>query len=205
MAKSTSSRVGRTPRKKIQEEYEEVVTYRLRPQAARLGIAVILIGLGVVFLSSGLLDGIDIAVFNSSQSETAQDDNEGSRSIDTDDKVDGDDKSNSGENKGKHISGGISTERVDASTGESAKKAHLTAKSIDTSGRWRATDYVQGDIGLGVYTVKRGDTLWEISEAVYGSGFKWRKLLRVNRDEIGFLPNRSQALIVPGQKLVIKK
>lgn len=100
---------------------------------------------------------------------------------------------------------GVHTSRVDASTKASSAKADNTRKLIESSGRWRATNYVKGDIGVGKYEVKLGDTLWEISEAVYGSGFKWHKLLETNKGKVGYLPNGSQALIKPDQTLVIEK
>ncbi len=68
---------------------------------------------------------------------------------------------------------------------------------------WIANDYKQGDIAGTSYTVVRGDTLWEISEAVYGNGSQWTKLLEANKANVGYLPNGSQALIIPGQVLVL--
>ncbi len=68
---------------------------------------------------------------------------------------------------------------------------------------WVANDYKSGDIKAGSYTVKSGDTLWEIAEAAYGNGAEWTKILEANESTIGFLPNGSQALIVPGQVLVL--
>jgi nucleoid-associated protein YgaU len=68
---------------------------------------------------------------------------------------------------------------------------------------WVATDYQEGDISGPTYTVKSGDTLWEIAEAVYGSGYEWHKILDANSDDIGYLPNGSQALIIPGQVLTL--
>ncbi|HOD01344.1 MAG TPA: LysM peptidoglycan-binding domain-containing protein [bacterium] len=79
---------------------------------------------------------------------------------------------------------------------KTAEQNQSTAKST-----WVATDYKKGDIEGGSYTVVKGDTLWEIAEARYGSGFEWVKILEANKDSIGFLPNGSQALIVPGQVL----
>ncbi len=69
--------------------------------------------------------------------------------------------------------------------------------------QWVATDYQQGDITGSSYTVKSGDTLWEIAEAKYGNGAEWTKILQANSSDIGYLPNGSQALIVPGQTLVL--
>lgn len=93
--------------------------------------------------------------------------------------------------------------KVNAMTASSQLKAEITKQSIARTGQWIATDYVRGDIGVGEYTVQRGDTLWEISEAVYGQGQDWQRLLASNPGKIGFLPNGSQALIIPGQVLTI--
>ena len=71
------------------------------------------------------------------------------------------------------------------------------------SSQWVATDYKEGDISKGSYTVKSGDTLWEIAEAVYGDGTQWINILNANSQDIGFLPNGQQALIFPGQVLVL--
>jgi nucleoid-associated protein YgaU len=66
---------------------------------------------------------------------------------------------------------------------------------------WVANNYVKGDVNGDTYTVVWGDTLWEISEGRYGSGFEWGKIKEANLDKIGYLPNGSQALIFPGQVL----
>ena len=72
-----------------------------------------------------------------------------------------------------------------------------------TNTEWKANDYKSGDIDKGSYTVKSGDTLWEIAEAVYGDGSQWVKILDANSGQVGFLANGSQALIVTGQQLLI--
>lgn len=55
------------------------------------------------------------------------------------------------------------------------------------------------------YQVVPGDTLWSISQKYYGNGFLWKIILRANMSAIKLLPNGTQALIVPGQKLTIVK
>lgn len=49
------------------------------------------------------------------------------------------------------------------------------------------------------YTVKSGDSLWNIAKQYYGSGAMYTKIYEANKDLIGGNPN----LIFPGQKLII--
>ena len=71
------------------------------------------------------------------------------------------------------------------------------------AGVWTARDLVPNSVTEDSYTVQSGDTLWEIAEARYGTGFDWDKILEANKENIGFLPNGSQALIEVGQVLVL--
>jgi len=66
---------------------------------------------------------------------------------------------------------------------------------------WVAIDYQKDQITGKKHTVKWGDTLWEIAEARYGTGFDYGKIVEANKDAIGFLANGTQALIEPGQVL----
>ncbi len=52
---------------------------------------------------------------------------------------------------------------------------------------------------MATYTVKRGDNLWKIAKAYYGSGVLWQRIYEANRDVIGKNPN----LIYPGQVFTI--
>lgn len=72
---------------------------------------------------------------------------------------------------------------------------------VEVAGVWVANDIGANTISGDSYTVQYGDTLWEIAEGRYGSGFEWTKILEANKDSIGFLPNGTQALITPGQVL----
>jgi len=94
-------------------------------------------------------------------------------------------------------------------TGHTVKGLAKSAKNaleITMTGIWKATDYIQGDLNKDAqfYTVQLGDTLWEIAEAYFGSGFEWTKILNLNSSKIGFLPNGEQALIFPNQVLKLK-
>ncbi len=70
---------------------------------------------------------------------------------------------------------------------------------------WEANDYKPGDIKGDTYTVVWGDTLWEIAEGRYGSGFDWMKIKDANSDGVSRLPNGKWALILPGQVLSLPK
>jgi len=172
------------------ENTEQQIKYRLRPWVKHFGSVLII--LGILFLVSGLLD-----IYKEYQAQKPED--KGNVLVE---QVEETEENNDTEQT--KISS-INTKRVNAATTSAEAKADRSAKQIKTTGRWRATDYQKGDIGIGSYKVKLGDTLWEISEAVYGSGFKWKKILRRNKQKVGFLANGSQALIRPGQVLVIGK
>jgi len=94
------------------------------------------------------------------------------------------------------------TSKEESSTGEINKEASSTTTTV-AGPIWVANDYKQGDITGESYTVKSGDTLWEIAEAVYGNGADWVKLLNANSTSVGYLPSGQQALIMPGQVLNI--
>lgn len=48
------------------------------------------------------------------------------------------------------------------------------------------------------YTVKSGDSLWKISEQIYGNGNDWRRIFEANRDRI-----KDPDVIQPGWVLSI--
>jgi nucleoid-associated protein YgaU len=95
------------------------------------------------------------------------------------------------------------TENLDGNVAGYSTDQNSTDSSVSTSTTWVANDYVKGDITEKPYTVKSGDTLWEIAEGTYGDGSLWVNILQANADDVGFLPNGSQALIFPGQVLQI--
>jgi len=60
----------------------------------------------------------------------------------------------------------------------------------------------KGQITGGTYVVQRGDTLWDIAQRAYGSGFEWTRISQAN--QIGQLPN-GNPLIHAGNVLVIPR
>jgi LysM repeat protein len=56
----------------------------------------------------------------------------------------------------------------------------------------------EAELDAQTYTVQSGDTLWKISEQVYGNGSKYMKIFEANT---GLLENPDR--IFPGKKLVI--
>jgi len=69
---------------------------------------------------------------------------------------------------------------------EGERSASASSDQIATGGR-----LAQGQAVI----VRRGDTLWHIAEAHYGSGMRYTKIFRGNRDQI-----RNPHLIYPGQQ-----
>jgi nucleoid-associated protein YgaU len=148
-------------------------------------LSIILIILGLIFIIAGLKD-----VFVNNFGNNSKTDNTATADINV----------------------GISTTRapedkkendIQNQNNKGLEKANKNIEKMAETGKWRATDYSQGDINRGSYVVQKGDTLWEIAEAVYGSGFEWKKILDKNASKVGYLPNGSRALIFPGQILDI--
>ena len=72
-----------------------------------------------------------------------------------------------------------------------------SAEAPQTSAEAGAADSGETD-GQKTYTVQSGDTLWKISQEMYGNGSKYMKIFEANTD---LLKDPDQ--IFPGQKLVI--
>ena len=70
---------------------------------------------------------------------------------------------------------------------ETPKVATITTPK--TPETYEINDYKSGDIKTGKYVVKAGDTLWEIAEAVYGSGFEWQQIASANPSLVYTLVN----------------
>lgn len=79
--------------------------------------------------------------------------------------------------------------------GPPAKASHPSApsKPVQPIGPVKANQHSTS------YTVKSGDSLWDIAEKEYGNGGLWHKIYAANRSIIGGNPG----LIHPGQRLTI--
>ena len=75
-----------------------------------------------------------------------------------------------------------------------APAPEVVAETVEVAVAEEAEAAVEGR----TYTVKSGDTLWKISEAMYGSGGKYMKIFEANTN---LLENPDK--IRPGQELVI--
>ena len=111
-------------------------------------------------------------------------------------------------NSNGDVTSGVSTSRTDYTDYSVNEQNNLTDESIISGENkilimWVANDYKFGDIKQGNYTIRSGDTLWEIAEAVYGDGTQWVKIQSVNQNSVGFTAGGQQSLIYTGQTLII--
>ncbi len=148
------------------------------------------------------------ATENGSESETNEnsdataDNNSNENSTDSNTQTNNESNNQAETNNAENAEGTISTAGTNdiVTSGHSAlgyQKSLANQASIKASGIWTATDYALGDIAGPNYTVQLGDTLWEISEGYYGTGFRWTEILNKNEDKVGTLPNGERALIFP--------
>jgi nucleoid-associated protein YgaU len=84
------------------------------------------------------------------------------------------------------------------------EKSKINQTKMKQSGRWSVTNYVNGDITTNTWKVQRGDTLWEISEARYGTGRKWTIIRELNSKKIRMSSAGQRNLIFSGQVLKLK-
>jgi len=94
---------------------------------------------------------------------------------------------------------GISTVQDDMTVAESAPaepEAPAEAPEVDDA---PATDPTpESESGVKTYTVQSGDTLWKISQEVYGDGSRYKKIFEANTDIL-----KDPDHIYPGQELKI--
>jgi nucleoid-associated protein YgaU len=75
---------------------------------------------------------------------------------------------------------------------------HARDNEVPTIRTLQAHDLGAARFSSGKAIIRRGDTLWDIADRVYGDGYKYRTIYRANRDKI-----RRPGRIYPGQVLDI--
>ncbi|OGY24429.1 MAG: hypothetical protein A2Y57_03510 [Candidatus Woykebacteria bacterium RBG_13_40_7b] len=83
---------------------------------------------------------------------------------------------------------------------EIAKENNLANPSVIHKGNVLKIPKVE--VTTKTYTVKKGDTLWGISNLYYGSGFDWYKIRDANKDKVA-TSSSGRPLIEPGVVLTI--
>jgi LysM repeat protein len=100
---------------------------------------------------------------------------------------------------------GVIAAAVTSSTALSAHAAGpaVTAKQRSAAQQVASSGVALSDLAQGapdVYTIKRGDTLWDLSKMYLKSPWRWPDLWGMNMDQV-----RNPHLIYPGQVLVLDK
>ena len=79
---------------------------------------------------------------------------------------------------------------------KAGKKADFS--KVQSGSSTTAKPEAKAAAGAKSYTVKSGDSLWKISEQMYGNGNDWRRIYEANKDQI-----KNPDLIYPGQTFKI--
>ncbi|MGH7542978.1 MAG: LysM peptidoglycan-binding domain-containing protein [Gemmatimonadota bacterium] len=79
------------------------------------------------------------------------------------------------------------------------KKPKADFSNVKTGGSSTAPPAEKKDTATGnTYTVQAGDSLWKISQKLYGDGNQWRRIYEANKDTI-----KDPDVIHPGQTFTI--
>lgn len=167
---------------------------------AAIVILLILGGLG--FLAFGLIQSINNQSRPTDNSAQVTATPSPTGAVTADGETDNDDETDNNTDGGSLNGGGISTEG-DNGSAEVPETPVRTSKYVATDSYYRyGNDYKFGDITGERHVVKRGDTLWQIAEARYGTGYAWVDIDRANG---GFplLPNGTPVNMPVGYNLVL--
>lgn len=96
-----------------------------------------------------------------------------------------------------------STSSIQSKEPERSSRVNSEKLDQDKSTAWVANDYLLGDIKGENYTIVKGDTLWEIAEAKYGSGFEYQKIIEKNPDKVHLFEDGRIGLIFVGDTLIL--
>lgn len=100
-----------------------------------------------------------------------------------------------GDNGSSQTTTGQTTQPATQNQAGNSASAGTTAS---TNAAWTPLAHATGSISGSEYTVQSGDTLWEIAQGRYGSGYKWYLIAQANgvvNNSLGY------PLIYPGQVL----
>jgi nucleoid-associated protein YgaU len=161
-----------------------------------------------------LLAGIGFLIFGLIQSVTDDDDDTPDTTVelvgenDEDGEEDGDQQETEGEETQEQgsVSDEALTDQEEAAEDQgevSGASSEQTSKYAPTSTVYKAgNDYEFGDIEGSTYVVKKGDTLWQIAEARYGTGYAWVDINNAN-GEFPLLPDGTPVFLRIGQTIVL--
>ncbi len=82
------------------------------------------------------------------------------------------------------------------------KEIENNISSISTY-REDAADYHSNSLKSKTYEVKKGDTLWDIAEKEYGSGFKYVEIIKKNPGKTFKFKDGREGLIFEGTSLIL--
>ncbi len=68
---------------------------------------------------------------------------------------------------------------------------------ITPAGQTQIEEQQKEEVKVGIYTVKKGQSLWAIAEEVYGSGFNWTDIAKANNIKNPNLIEEGQELKLP--------
>lgn len=173
---------------------------------AALIILLLLAGIG--FLIFGLVQSVRDNDNDDKKTESSEDGDQNGNNADTangEGSVNGDGVSDDGEDNTDE--GEAPVDEDDSAPSPAGSTSDLSAANaarfpVTSVVYRRGNDYKYGDITGSSYTVRRGDTLWQIAEARYGSGYAWTEINKANG---GFrnLPNGRPVLITTGQTIIL--
>ena len=55
----------------------------------------------------------------------------------------------------------------------------------------------------GTYVVQEGETLWDIAETAYGSGYDWRQIAEANDISLGGSISKGQVILIPVETVIV--
>lgn len=179
------------------------------------GIIVVLLLAGIGFLVYGLVQSIntngddgdtDVVVIDDEDEEN-DDTNENGEGDETSEDDGADDNGDSeGDNQEDSEETSDEEGRVDDENSETNGEDVLGARTekypVTSTVYRRGNDYQFGDITGSTYTIREGDTLWQIAEARYGSGYAWVDINEAN-NHFPLLKTGEPVLLLVGDEIVL--